>query len=155
MDLSAFRRLFFRRPVDDGRPVIRVAAVGGGEQIFKLPCNHTFHHLCIKGWVLVGKKNSCPCCNQRVDLGLIAGRTIWGKPGVLWAHLLSAVRWMVVWIPLLFFLVRFVMYETGTDLKKIVAEEAAAHRGPNGGLAPMPPVMPMGGPGAGGDGHAH
>ena len=34
----------------------------------KLPCGHIFHEFCIRGWVIVGKKQTCPACKEKVDL---------------------------------------------------------------------------------------
>lgn len=34
---------------------------------YTLSCRHSFHSGCIKGWVLIGKKNYCPYCNARVE----------------------------------------------------------------------------------------
>jgi RING finger protein 121 len=38
------------------------------ESTFKLPCGHTFHEFCIRGWCIVGKKQTCPYCKEKVDL---------------------------------------------------------------------------------------
>lgn len=27
-----------------------------------------FHEFCIRGWCIVGKKQTCPYCNEKVDL---------------------------------------------------------------------------------------
>lgn len=29
---------------------------------------HRFHEFCIRGWCIVGKKQTCPYCNEKVDL---------------------------------------------------------------------------------------
>jgi len=29
---------------------------------------HSFHDWCIRGWVLIGKKNTCPSCREKVNL---------------------------------------------------------------------------------------
>lgn len=34
---------------------------------YTLSCGHSFHSSCIKGWVLIGKKNYCPYCNAHVE----------------------------------------------------------------------------------------
>ncbi|KAK2718032.1 hypothetical protein QYM36_006726 [Artemia franciscana] len=38
------------------------------EKTFRLPCNHVFHEFCIRGWCIVGKKETCPYCKEKVDL---------------------------------------------------------------------------------------
>lgn len=64
----------------------------GGEAIYRLECTHAFHAYCIQGWALIGKKSSCPCCLERVDLRAVAGATIWAHPSIMWGQLLDAVR---------------------------------------------------------------
>ena len=36
------------------------------EPVFKLACEHIFHEHCIRGWALVGKKDTCPLCDEKV-----------------------------------------------------------------------------------------
>ena len=38
------------------------------ESSFSLPCGHIFHEFCIRGWCIVGKKQICPYCKEKVDL---------------------------------------------------------------------------------------
>lgn len=38
------------------------------ENTFKLSCEHVFHEFCIRGWCIVGKKQTCPYCKEKVDL---------------------------------------------------------------------------------------
>ena len=38
------------------------------EATIQLACKHTFHEMCIKGWTMVGKKDVCPVCMEKVDL---------------------------------------------------------------------------------------
>uniref|UniRef100_A0A803XWS5 RING-type domain-containing protein n=1 Tax=Meleagris gallopavo TaxID=9103 RepID=A0A803XWS5_MELGA len=38
------------------------------ENTHQLSCNHMFHGLCICGWCRVGKKQTCPCCVEKLDL---------------------------------------------------------------------------------------
>ena len=88
----------------------------GGEILYRLECGHTFHEYCAKGWCVVGKKGMCPCCFERVDLRSIMGDTLWSTPSALWVSILDAVRYFVVWIPLLMLVVRLFLYEAGIDL---------------------------------------
>jgi hypothetical protein len=119
----------------------RISAVrtAAGE-VFQLPCRHTFHSLCIKGWVLIGKRNSCPCCCERVELSSLTGKTILGRPSLLWAQMLSLVRYLVVWLPLLIAVTRFLLYEAGVKLPTppIATNDAGAA---NASLL-SPPSMP-------------
>lgn len=38
------------------------------EATYKLSCNHVFHEFCIRGWCIIGKKQTCPYCKEKVDL---------------------------------------------------------------------------------------
>lgn len=38
------------------------------ENTFKLSCHHVFHEFCIRGWCIIGKKQTCPYCKEKVDL---------------------------------------------------------------------------------------
>ncbi|KAA3672554.1 RING finger protein 121 [Paragonimus westermani] len=38
------------------------------EPIHRLNCAHAFHDFCIRGWCIVGKKDICPYCKEKVDL---------------------------------------------------------------------------------------
>lgn len=38
------------------------------EDTFKLSCHHVFHEFCIRGWCIIGKKQTCPYCKEKVDL---------------------------------------------------------------------------------------
>lgn len=36
------------------------------EKVFTLSCGHKYHEYCIYGWCLVGKKQICPFCREKV-----------------------------------------------------------------------------------------
>lgn len=38
------------------------------ETSYRLPCKHVFHEYCIRGWCIIGKKQTCPYCKEKVDL---------------------------------------------------------------------------------------
>jgi RING finger protein 121 len=85
-----------------------------GRPLFQLQCKHVFHEGCVKGWCVVGKKNTCPCCSERVDLKvLLKTSAVWGRPSVMWGQLLDVVRYVVVWNPVIFLLLRLIFYEAG------------------------------------------
>jgi hypothetical protein len=69
-----------------------------------------------------------------VDLAQIAGRAIWGKSSALWSNLLGAVRYFVVWLPMLYAIVSFALAEAGISIAAIANEEAEAHRPHFGGV---------------------
>ncbi|XP_064080544.1 E3 ubiquitin ligase RNF121-like [Macrobrachium nipponense] len=35
------------------------------ENTYRLSCGHTFHEFCIRGWCIVGKKQTCPYCKEK------------------------------------------------------------------------------------------
>lgn len=54
------------------------------EKCVQLDCKHCFHELCIRGWTIVGKKEMCPVCMEKVDLkGLYADRP-WETSNLSW-----------------------------------------------------------------------
>merc|ERR1711879_628610 len=40
------------------------------ETQIKLDCGHVLHESCVKGWVMVGKKDTCPVCREKVDFSI-------------------------------------------------------------------------------------
>lgn len=38
------------------------------DPVHQLTCKHVFHEKCIRGWVLIGKKDICPYCKEKVNL---------------------------------------------------------------------------------------
>lgn len=36
-----------------------------------LNCNHAVHFICLHGWSLIGKKDMCPYCREKVDLSAV------------------------------------------------------------------------------------
>ena len=89
-------------------------ARGDGGNLYQLQCMHIFHESCIKGWCVVGKKDSCPSCSERVDIkALLKTSPLWGPPSRLWGQLLDVVRYIVVWNPMVFLVLRVIFYELG------------------------------------------
>lgn len=63
------------------RPAGRQAS---GEAVRQLGCKHCFHELCIRGWTIVGKKDVCPVCLEKVDMrGLYADKP-WDTQNLSW-----------------------------------------------------------------------
>eukprot|EP00069_Balaena_mysticetus_P000628 bmy_03660T0 len=78
---------------------VDVSEEGIIENTYRLSCNHVFHEFCIRGWCIVGKKQTCPYCKEKVDLkrmfsnpyplfGFFLG--VGSDPSPLWALLLCA-----------------------------------------------------------------
>ena len=73
-------------------------------------CGHSFHIFCIRGWALVGKSRVCPCCHERVDLRQLLGPAAWEQTVVAWAMVLDAMRYLIVFNPLILLLSQGVIY---------------------------------------------
>ncbi|CAF4362989.1 unnamed protein product [Rotaria sp. Silwood2] len=84
------------------------------EQTYKLQCGHTFHEWCIRGWCIIGKKQTCPYCKEKVDLKRLFPNP-WEKPHVLYGNLLDWVRYLVAWQPLILMIVQGVNYVLGLE----------------------------------------
>ena len=83
------------------------------EKCIRLECGHTFHEACIRGWVLVGKKDRCPRCGAKVSLSAVAGTSPWETQSLLWVHLLDALRYLIVWTPVILVVTKFALHGFG------------------------------------------
>ncbi|XP_050511794.1 RING finger protein 121 [Diabrotica virgifera virgifera] len=84
------------------------------ENTYKLSCEHVFHEFCIRGWCIVGKKQTCPYCKEKVDLKKMFSNP-WEKPHVLFGQLLDWIRWLVAWQPVIVFLVQGINWALGLE----------------------------------------
>ncbi|KAF9923516.1 hypothetical protein FBU30_006438 [Linnemannia zychae] len=84
------------------------------EPSIKLNCGHEFHEECIRGWCLIGKKDMCPYCKEKVDLRAFKTNP-WDTTQQLYLNLLDALRYMIVWQPVIMGLVQFGFYMTGLE----------------------------------------
>ncbi|XP_071452861.1 E3 ubiquitin ligase Rnf121 isoform X1 [Hetaerina americana] len=84
------------------------------ENTYKLSCNHEFHEFCIRGWCIIGKKQTCPYCKEKVDLKKMFCNP-WEKPHMLYGQLLDWIRWLVAWQPLILFLVQGINWALGLE----------------------------------------
>ncbi|KAG5864417.1 hypothetical protein JTB14_030733 [Gonioctena quinquepunctata] len=84
------------------------------ENTYKLSCEHVFHEFCIRGWCIVGKKQTCPYCKEKVDLKKMFSNP-WEKPHVLFGQLLDWIRWLVAWQPMILFLVQGINWALGLE----------------------------------------
>lgn len=75
-----------------------------GERCIQLSCKHCFHDFCIRGWTMVGKKDMCPVCLEKVDLRNLYSDRPWETRNLSWIQMLDAIRYMVVWNPIIFFI---------------------------------------------------
>lgn len=85
------------------------------ERIFVLTCGHKFHEYCIYGWCLIGKRQVCPFCREKVDLNRLFSVLIFQKPHYLYGNLLDFIRYLFAWQPIIFLAVHFLDYELGLE----------------------------------------
>ncbi|KAI8081833.1 uncharacterized protein B0P05DRAFT_63308 [Gilbertella persicaria] len=84
------------------------------DPVHQLNCKHVFHEKCIRGWVMIGKKDICPYCKEKVDLKEFK-RNPWDTQQQLYLNLLDGVRYLVVWQPIIFGAVQLAYYIFGLD----------------------------------------
>jgi len=84
------------------------------EATYKLSCDHVFHEFCIRGWCIIGKKQTCPYCKEKVDLKRMFCNP-WERPHVLYGQLLDWIRMLVAWQPVILFLVQGINYVLGLE----------------------------------------
>ncbi|XP_075585958.1 E3 ubiquitin ligase Rnf121 isoform X2 [Dermatophagoides farinae] len=85
------------------------------EKTYTLTCGHTYHQYCIFGWCLVGKKQLCPFCREKVDLNKLFSSLPFQKPHYLYGNLLDFIRYLIAWQPLILFAVQGVNYVFGLE----------------------------------------
>lgn len=84
------------------------------EATYKLSCEHVFHEFCIRGWCIIGKKQTCPYCKEKVDLKRMFCNP-WERPHVLYGQLLDWIRMLVAWQPLILFIVQGINWVLGLE----------------------------------------
>uniref|UniRef100_A0A915IXB9 RING-type domain-containing protein n=1 Tax=Romanomermis culicivorax TaxID=13658 RepID=A0A915IXB9_ROMCU len=84
------------------------------ENTYRLACSHLFHEFCIRGWCIVGKKQTCPYCKEKVDLKRMF-KNPWEKPHLFYGQLLDWIRYLVAWQPLILSLVQGINMSLGLE----------------------------------------
>uniref|UniRef100_A0A8C1NED9 Ring finger protein 175 n=1 Tax=Cyprinus carpio TaxID=7962 RepID=A0A8C1NED9_CYPCA len=84
------------------------------EDTYQLSCNHIFHEFCIRGWCIVGKKQTCPYCNEKVDLKRMMNNP-WERTHVLYGQLLDWLRYLVAWQPIIIGIVHGINFSLGLE----------------------------------------
>ncbi|KAL8587626.1 hypothetical protein ACOMHN_045315 [Nucella lapillus] len=84
------------------------------EKTIKLNCGHVFHEFCIRGWCIVGKKQTCPYCKEKVDLKRMFPGP-WERPHVLYGNLLDWIRYLVAWQPVIILIVQGINWVLGLE----------------------------------------
>lgn len=75
----------------------------------ELNCKHRFHEWCARGWTMIGKKDTCPICSEKVQLHQLF-KNPWEKQGIIWANLLDSLRYLIVWNPIILTAVNLIIY---------------------------------------------
>uniref|UniRef100_A0A1I8HFL6 RING-type domain-containing protein n=1 Tax=Macrostomum lignano TaxID=282301 RepID=A0A1I8HFL6_9PLAT len=102
-----------------GQPIVRQdededGVSNGAEKVVVLNCAHSFHDFCIRGWCIVGKKQTCPYCKEKVDLKRMFPNP-WEKPHILYGNLLDWIRYLVAWQPVIITLVQGINWALGLE----------------------------------------
>nr|XP_020454671.1 RING finger protein 121 isoform X2 [Monopterus albus] len=98
-----------------GQPIlVDVSEEGIIENTYRLTCNHVFHEFCIRGWCIVGKKQTCPYCKEKVDLKRMFSNP-WERPHVMYGQLLDWLRYLVAWQPVIIGFVQGINYILGLE----------------------------------------
>jgi len=85
------------------------------QRCITLQCKHVFHEFCLKGWVMVGKKDTCPVCREKVDLSAISTNP-WEKQQQGYTQILDALRYLIVWNPVIIFTANFAFSTLGVNM---------------------------------------
>ncbi|CAK6445876.1 unnamed protein product [Pipistrellus nathusii] len=84
------------------------------ENTYQLSCNHVFHEFCIRGWCIVGKKQTCPYCKEKVDLKRMISNP-WERTHILYGQILDWLRYLVAWQPMVIGIVQGISYSLGLE----------------------------------------
>ncbi|OLY84936.1 RING finger protein 175 [Smittium mucronatum] len=68
------------------------------DSIHTLNCGHKFHNGCIRGWCLIGKRDICPYCHEKVDLKHLM-MNHWDKQQKIYLSVLDFFRYVIAWQP--------------------------------------------------------
>ncbi|GAX79188.1 hypothetical protein CEUSTIGMA_g6628.t1 [Chlamydomonas eustigma] len=99
----------------------------GVEAAVQLSCKHTFHDLCIRGWTMVGKKDMCPVCHEKVDLKSLYSDRPWVSRNLSWIQMLDIVRYMVVWNPVILIFLSAFLHLFGPQHHHHAGQHGADH----------------------------
>uniref|UniRef100_A0A5F9CMQ7 Ring finger protein 175 n=1 Tax=Oryctolagus cuniculus TaxID=9986 RepID=A0A5F9CMQ7_RABIT len=84
------------------------------ENTYQLACHHVFHEFCIRGWCIVGKKQTCPYCKEKVDLKRMISNP-WERTHFLYGQILDWLRYLVAWQPVVIGKVQGINYSLGLE----------------------------------------
>ena len=94
-----------------------------GDSTMQLSCKHLFHKDCLRGWLIVGKKDTCPTCHERVDLRQLYQSKPWETGNLQWVQMLDFFRYLVVWQPSVLLLLHFVLHVLHLDDDELAGQD--------------------------------
>jgi len=80
--------------------------------VCKLECSHVYHDHCIRGWIIIGKKATCPYCKEKVETSSLTVNP-WNKADIMYAQFLDFFRYLLVWQPLIIVLIEIISRMSG------------------------------------------
>ncbi|XP_028377820.1 RING finger protein 175 [Phyllostomus discolor] len=96
------------------KTIVELGEEGLIEDTYQLSCNHIFHEFCIRGWCIVGKKQTCPYCKEKVDLKRMISNP-WERTHILYGQMLDWLRYLVAWQPMVIGIVQGIHYSLGLE----------------------------------------
>ncbi|RKP03355.1 hypothetical protein CXG81DRAFT_9641 [Caulochytrium protostelioides] len=78
-----------------------------GDATIRLDCQHPFHPTCIKGWTIIGKRDACPYCRERVNLSAFR-RTPLESTEMVYLAVVDLLRLLVVWNPIIILAIQLI-----------------------------------------------
>ncbi|XP_019386029.1 PREDICTED: RING finger protein 121-like [Crocodylus porosus] len=94
--------------------LLKERAIAGKSLLALVFLSSVFHEFCIRGWCIVGKKQTCPYCKEKVDLKRMFSNP-WERPHVMYGQLLDWLRYLVAWQPVIIGLVQGINYILGLE----------------------------------------
>ncbi|KAJ1835108.1 hypothetical protein LPJ63_001413 [Coemansia sp. RSA 2711] len=95
-----------------GAEAVRPTALA--EPTHELDCGHVFHATCIRGWCVIGKKETCPFCSEKVDLTPFK-QNPWDRQELVYISALEYMRFFISWQPLTLLLMAGIFWILGLD----------------------------------------
>ena len=81
---------------------------------------------------MVGKKDMCPTCLEKVDLRHLHADRPWERMNVVWGQMLDLFRYLVVWFPVLILTIHLTFYgERREGMRSLRLRIGAMHASPN------------------------
>lgn len=74
-----------------------------------LSCGHKFHDFCVNGWLIIGKKSTCPICKENVETTELLQKHPWKSDSEFYVGVLDLTRYFVVFNPIILIVIQVVM----------------------------------------------